>query len=278
MGAGALPVLSGWILANRLLLDPGAWGSPFWHGLAWLTLGAGAVLGVHAFFVPAARRSLAFLALLGVLAVRLWLIDLASVRGESMEPALHSGDVLVIEKWSVGLHLPPLEFPFAQWGFSELEHSAFGRSPAVPVGASYPGLLPRSGWQLPTRGDIIVFDYPDGRGEGRIYVKRVVGLPGDRFEFRDGSIRIVDERGAVLLHEPAGVLPDHANPVVEPPASLKDLDTAFTYFALNGIGRSGRVPPGGLLVLGDNRPLSRDSRSLGFIPMAFVQGRVIGRF
>lgn len=274
MAAGALPVLSGWILANRLLVDPGAWNSAFWHGLAWLTLGAGVILGVHALFFASARRSsLAFLALLGFLAVRIWLIDLVSVRGDSMEPALGSGDVLVIQKWSVGFHVPTLEFPFTEPGFME-----FGIDRPGPPGSSVPGLLPRNGWRLPARGDVIVFDYPDGRGEGRIYVKRVVALPGDRFEFRDGTIRIEDARGMVLLQEPAGVLPDRANPVVEPPASLKGLDTAFMYSALNGIGRSGTVPPGGLLVLGDNRPMSRDSRSLGFIPMAFVQGRVIGRF
>lgn len=266
VAAGVVPALTGWLFANRLLFDPAAWNSAFWHGLAWAVLILSVLAGVYVSVVRSPRKTLLpFVILLGVVSVRLWVVDVVRVLGPSMEPTLHDGDVLVIEKWSTGMHLPALDFPATE----------FRQDNPGPPGSNIPGLIPRMGWRLPARGELIVFDYPDGGGGGRTYVKRVVGLPGDRYAFAGGRIRIEAEDGGVLLDEPAGVLPDVANPVLEAPGALKDLDTAFMYFALNGIGRSGSVPPGGLLVLGDHRSVSRDSRSLGFIPMSFVQGRVL---
>jgi signal peptidase I len=104
----------------------------------------------------------------------------------------------------------------------------------------------------PSRGDIIVFKPPIDTNIP--YVKRVIGLPGDVVDVRDGRV-IVNGRE---LNEPYAI----------------GLTTA----------RSGqirfpfKVPAGSLFVLGDNRPVSGDSREWGAVPEENVIGKVIVKF
>lgn len=89
----------------------------------------------------------------------------------------------------------------------------------------------------PERGDIIIFRFPDNMEEN--YVKRVIGLPGEYVEIRNGIVYIDDE----------------------------PLDEDYTYFDSNGIvdlkGDFAKtlVPEGCYFVLGDNRNNSHDSRT-----------------
>ena len=106
----------------------------------------------------------------------------------------------------------------------------------------------------PQRGEVIVFKYPENPKE--YFLKRIVGLPGERVKVAEGQITIYNKEHpeGIILHEP--YLP-------------KDLPT---------IGE--RVTPiseNQYFVLGDNRPNSYDSRRFGAVDKSLVVGRVFFR-
>jgi len=96
------------------------------------------------------------------------------------------------------------------------------------------------------RGDVIVFRYP--LNPQRDFVKRVMGLPGDRVQLKDGVVHL---DGTVLSEKGYTIKPDFGNygPVTVP---------ASQYF-----------------VLGDNRNNSEDSRFFGYVPRGNVIGKAI---
>ncbi len=110
--------------------------------------------------------------------------------------------------------------------------------------------IPFTGWKLPVvrpirRQDIVAFRYP--RDPSLIYVKRVVGLPGDRLEIQRNRVRVNGQE----LDEPYVV---HANP------NLREQFGPIT------------VPAGQFFVMGDNRDNSHDSRFWGTVPEANIVG------
>jgi signal peptidase I len=94
----------------------------------------------------------------------------------------------------------------------------------------------------PKRGDIVVFKSPDGRD----YVKRCIGLPGDNIHVFRGDVYV---NGKVLIIPGVYIIPD-----------------AKTFPALV-------VPKNSYFVLGDNRPQSEDSRYWGFVPREKFKGK-----
>ena len=98
-------------------------------------------------------------------------------------------------------------------------------------------------FHLPQRGDIVVADRP---GNEVSLIKRVMGLPGETIEVRDGHVTI----NGVGIEEPW-----------------------VTYFGGPNYGPS-MVPDGYVFILGDNRKVSRDSRAIGPIPLDTILGRV----
>lgn len=114
------------------------------------------------------------------------------------------------------------------------------------------------------RFDVLVLD---GVGT-ELSLKRVVGLPGDFFRFSEGRILINDSS----LEEPfvnSGFKTQAPSLSVLPVVSLS---------GNIAIGDSGRIPPGYVLVLGDNREFSTDSRNYGLIPFRKLRGKVISSF
>ena len=111
------------------------------------------------------------------------------------------------------------------------------------------------------RGDIIVFNAPPGEQDGNVkqLVKRVVGLPGEKLEGRDGYIYINGHK----LDEPY-VNPKCTTPQDPGPLSGHGLDTQT-------------VKPGYYFVMGDNRCFSRDSRYFGQIAGSLIVGRAFVR-
>lgn len=97
----------------------------------------------------------------------------------------------------------------------------------------------------PHRGDLVVFRSPD---DGADTIKRVVGMPGDEVAIRDAVLYVDD----VVVEEPF--------------VDGESIDGLY-YGPVT-------VPPGRLLVLGDNRANSIDSRSYGPVPLEAVTGRV----
>lgn len=106
----------------------------------------------------------------------------------------------------------------------------------------------------PKQQEIIVFHSPDGTD----FVKRIIGLPGDRIRY---------EKDILYVNE---------QPVEEPylQALKNDLpiEGLTEDFDLEDLLQVSQVPEGHLFVLGDNRRLSRDSRSIGFVPIEEVVG------
>ncbi len=119
-----------------------------------------------------------------------------------------------------------------------------------------PNLLPEDhllitrSYHDPHRGDIVIFTVPDGNEEDQ-FVKRVVGVPGDEVVVQGDLVWVngTADTSYEILVGPTG-------PVLGPLT----------------------VPEGTVFLLGDNRPVSLDSRYLGPIPMSAVHGRAMAIF
>lgn len=98
------------------------------------------------------------------------------------------------------------------------------------------------------RGDVIVFPYPLNPEED--YIKRVIGLPGDRIRINQGVVYVNDQP----IQEPY---------INEPP--IRDLEETV-------------VPEGSVYVLGDNRNASSDSRAWGPLQIEKIIGKAIFRY
>jgi signal peptidase I len=256
----AVFLYAGWFFSNVLLTDPSAYYSPIFRALAVFLIIAGIAFSISLIRQPGPGVFWIMTGMLVLFHVRLMLVDVVRVQGTSMQPALQDGDFIVIERWSSGLHLPPLDFPFTL--FQKVDpgppwsRTLFAKAPEI--------------------GDLVVFDFPERRTAGRFYIKRVVARSGQHYHFTEHMLFIdgeplLNQKGEIAVIEP---YPDrHQTPVMEVPARLLELDPVFAYSSMNGIGLSGYVPEGGLLVIGDSYRESRDSRVIGFIPISAVQGR-----
>ena len=172
-----------------------------------------------------------------------FIVQAFKIPSQSMEPTLLVGDHLLVNK-----------FVFE------------GR------GAWYEKFLP---YRPVRRGDIIVFKFP--YDDHTHYVKRVIGLPGDR-------LRIINQRVYINgqpLEEPYVVHdPIAADPLVDdfPPASRyslgSELRPEWAGRLFDYVDRSSLVvPPNRYFVMGDNRDNSRDSRYWGFVNRDAIVGR-----
>jgi signal peptidase I len=153
------------------------------------------------------------------------------IEGSSMEPTLHTGQYILVNKlvyFHFDLNAPLRLFP----GQEEL-----------PQRIIYP-------FHQPHRGDIVVFEYP--RDVSKDYIKRVIGVPGDTLEIRDGQVFINGEQ----LDQPY-------------------LEGAPTYCIAGYPCHSGpiEVPEGHIFVMGDNRANSSDSREWNALPLDRVVGQ-----
>lgn len=127
------------------------------------------------------------------------------------------------------------------------------------------------GYREPARGDIVVFLYPEDVRQ--TYVKRVIGVPGDRIRLDHQQVI----RNGVRLIEP------YTQHIPAPPDAYRDNFPTSPVFSTTPRGldmfehhvRNGEliVPPDALFVLGDNRENSEDSRYWGFVPRSYVVGK-----
>jgi signal peptidase I len=157
------------------------------------------------------------IALAIALFVRTFVVQAFKIPSESMKPTLLVGDHILVNKYIYGIRIPLIGKKVISFA-------------------------------TPQRGDVIVFIFP--RDRSKDFIKRVIGLPGDKVEVKGREIYINDR----LIADPWGV---YALGVV---TDSKNYGPEV-------------VPPGSLFVMGDNRDNSEDSRYWGFVPFDDVLGK-----
>jgi signal peptidase I len=152
-------------------------------------------------------------ALMVLALVMVFIIQPVKVEGTSMLPYLHDGERIFVNKL--------------------IYYDDYGWAPKI------------------YRGDIVVFWFPEDPSKS--YIKRVIGLPGDTVEVRDGRVSV----------------------------NGRDLDETYLDPHLN-MSHSSKPPtyvkPGYYLVMGDNRDNSSDSRIWGLVPKKYVYGKALFRY
>lgn len=192
-------------------------------------------------------------ALLLALVIRTVLIQPFSIPSGSMRPTLLEGDYLFVTKWAYGYSRYSLPFS--------------------------PNLFSGRIWGAePQRGDVAVFKYPPNPSLD--YIKRVIGLPGDTVQMRDGVLHI---NGEPVGREMIGLVEDMDITELARPVEVwrETMPNGVTYDTLdltpNSIGDNTRefeVPEGHFFMMGDNRDNSTDSRfSVGYVPYDHLVGR-----
>jgi signal peptidase I len=111
------------------------------------------------------------------------------------------------------------------------------------------------------RGDIVVFKFPED--PERDFIKRVIGLPGEKLEMREKRIYI----NGKPLDEPYVHF-------LEPPGAQSGRQEVTSFDLRERYGPVS-VPQGHCFVMGDNRDNSEDSRYWGFLPLSLIKGRAL---
>lgn len=170
-----------------------------------------------------------------VLVLRSFVAEPFRIPSGSMLPTLIVGDFILVNKFAYGLRLPVLE------------------RKVFAIGD-------------PERGDVVVFRYPPKPSVD--YIKRVVGLPGDKIEYRDKRLYINGDpvETTALANE------DEAMQAFQEQLgeALHQIQIMPSRPIIDG---AVIVPPGHYFVMGDNRDNSADSRMWGFVPDENLLGR-----
>jgi signal peptidase I len=184
-----------------------------------------------------------FPVILAVLVLRSFIVEPFRIPSNSMMPTLLTGDFILVNKFTYGIRLPVIN------------------KKVIEIG-------------LPKRGDVMVFRYPNNPSID--YIKRVVGLPGDRIAYYHKKLRI---NGEIMAQEPvgpytgvgAGVGMTGADLLQEHLGTVKHL--ILTRPGQPTVEGEFTVPQGEYFVMGDNRDNSNDSRYWGTVPQQNLVGK-----
>lgn len=213
-----------------------------------------------------------------VIGIRVFIFEPFTIPSGSMHPQLWEGDLIFVLK--------------SKYGYSR--HS-------LPFGLNL--FSGRIWFTPPERGDVIVFKCPDfvtRKGPvnwekiDTFYIKRVIGLPGDRIQMREGVLYVNDkpvkmERTTdyemALWDEPKQIVECYNETFPEAMSQDSDQQVAHKVICADGKGNNRYddtpvmlVPPGHYFAMGDNRHRSADSRVLtqiGFIPEEQLVGKAV---
>jgi signal peptidase I len=158
-----------------------------------------------------------------IVPIRVFLIQPFFVQGASMEPNFEDRQYLIVNE--LGYKTTELGNSFTVKSFKELK-----------------------------RGDVVVFRYP--KNPSVFYIKRIIGLPGERIQISDGVVKIYNSEN------PNGFVLDEGQYLSSSVETTGDVNMTLgdEYF-----------------VMGDNRQYSSDSRSWGSVPEKDVMGKVVLR-
>ena len=201
------------------------------------------------------------LAIFVAILIRSLLFEPFNIPSGSMKPNLLVGDFIFVSKYSYGYSRH--SFPFSL-GDSQ--------------GKIFSGKLFN---KLPKRGDVVVFKTPENNRTD--YIKRIIGLPGDKIQIQNGKIII---NGSEILRKQLNpfIDTDHNQIIIDNgrrrqyleyffDTEIKILDIKDNTFADNT--KEFIVPEKKFFVMGDNRDNSQDSRfsTVGFIPVDNIIGK-----
>lgn len=197
----------------------------------------------------------AIMAVFLALVIRTFAFEPFNIPSGSMIPTLEVGDYLFVSKYSYGYS--QYSFPFGIAGFD--------------------GRIVMS---EPKRGDVAVFRQP--KDTSIDYIKRIIGLPGDRIQVSSGILYINDEPvirdriGIDQVEDAFGRLTNHVKYEETLPNGVKHLIIERSDDARYDNTGVYVVPEGHFFAMGDNRDGSQDSRAthvVGFVPMENLIGR-----
>ena len=179
-----------------------------------------------------------------------------------MEATLLIGDYLFVEKFSYGYSR--YTFPFGGWPFGDMMHGRFWTSE-------------------PQRGDVVVFKFPQDNSTD--FIKRLIGLPGDRIQMINGVLYLNDKpvprvRVADYVENIDGEDASLCRNIARPCRAAKAIScsTAIPTGPLDNTDVF-VVPPGHYFMMGDNRDNSDDSRAdVGYVPAENLEGKAVFRF
>jgi len=172
------------------------------------------------------------LLLLCFAALRISVLNVARVTSGSMLPTAETGDFILIHQLAWGLNLPFRDTQSVQWG-------------------------------MPERGAIVLFHNP--HDAGNVWMKRVVGLPGDRLEFREHRLYV--NGIACTQQRRFEQLPRSANAMTAP--------YRIWHSSVEADWGPVLVGEASMFVMGDNRGASMDSRRWGPVPLAYLLGKPV---
>jgi signal peptidase I len=192
-------------------------------------------------------------ALLIAVVIRTFAYQPFNIPSGSMIPTLLIGDYLFVSKFSYGYSRYSMPF-----GLGFFSGRIFGSTPE--------------------RGDVAVFRHPPANRED--FIKRLVGLPGDRIQMVNGQL-VLNGTPVPRRRIEDHVSRDFRGSVRRVPQYVETLPGGRTYVVRESDGDRGDndntpefvVPPGNFFALGDNRDGSNDSRSWGFVPAQNLIGR-----
>lgn len=184
-----------------------------------------------------------FPVILIVFLLRSFIVEPFRIPSGSMLPSLHIGDFILVNKFAYGVRLPVVNKKIADLG-------------------------------APQRGDVLVFRFPGD--ESINYIKRVVGLPGDRIVYQGKKLYV---NGELMEQTPAGAfgLQQGGQPLQEAARLIENLNGVSHEILVAGrpdhTPSEYVVPSGHYFVMGDNRDHSNDSRYWGYVPDENLVGK-----
>lgn len=185
-----------------------------------------------------------FPVILVVFLLRSFLVEPFRIPSGSMLPSLVIGDFILVNKFSYGLRLP---------------------------------IINRKIWEVdtPQRGDVMVFRFPGNPSDN--YIKRVVGIPGDRILYKDKQLYINGKLAERAMLDVPYVYKDVGERTVSITEYMESLDgTKHVILLSPNLTQEPMeftVPPQHYFVMGDNRDHSNDSRYWGYVPEENLVGK-----